>query len=89
MAGMWELPLLGRVDDPTNSAHKKSNYEPWRTFRHSITTTDYKVHVVRQNGTGRSGSRSKACGKWIATADLPHMPLTGLTRKVLRAASII
>src|SRR4029077_4341536 len=41
MPGMWELPQSSEPPRPLPaSAH-------WRTFRHSITVTDYSVHVVR------------------------------------------
>lgn len=73
MPGMWELPQLSRT----------RNGECWRTFRHSITTTDYRVHVV----WGAVPKIPKA--KWIAVSSVPAMPITGLTRKILRAAGII
>ena len=41
MPGMWELPQSSEPPRPMPiSAH-------WRTFRHSITITDYTVHVLR------------------------------------------
>lgn len=73
MASMWELPP---ALPPT------SNREKWRTFRHSITVTDYTVHVVR-------GSAPVAQAKWIPIEKIPDVPITGLTRKILRAAGII
>jgi len=80
MAGMWELPQW--ADDPGASVHATH----WRTFRHSITVTDYTVHVLRQAGrNGTSGAR----GKWIAIDKVPHLPITGLTRKILKADGII
>jgi len=80
MAGMWELPQW--ADDPHASAHAML----WRTFRHSITITDYTVHVLRQSGRN---STSGARGKWIAIDKVPHLPITGLTRKILKADGII
>lgn len=72
MAGMWELPEVS-----------SSNFkDPWRTFRHSITNTDYVVHVVR-------GGQSTHKGRWIPNSALQHLPITGLTRKILKAAGII
>jgi A/G-specific adenine glycosylase len=71
MAGMWELPEAVRK--------KTTRQTPWRTFRHSITVTNYTVHVTR----------GPAPGKWIAINDIPHVPITGLTRKILKAARII
>jgi len=80
MAGMWELPQW--ASDPRASAH----VTPWRTFRHSITVTDYTVHVLRHSGP--KGTRTVQ-GKWIANDKIPHLPITGLTRKILKADGII
>ena len=73
MAGMWELPQ--REQKP------RRDVTAWRTFRHSITITSYVVHVLRR--------RSDAKGQWVAVADVGSLPLTGLTRKILRAGGII
>jgi hypothetical protein len=48
--------------------------------RHSITVTDYKVQVVSRNG---------AEGNWVRRERLDKLPLTGLTKKILRRAGII
>src|ERR1700688_1222544 len=76
MPGMWELPQ--------SSAPPRSLAESalWRTFRHCITITDYTVHVLRNTSVARKG-------KWIAADRIPHMPITGLTRKILKAGGII
>ena len=76
MAGMWELP---QSPDPP-----ASTLQPvlWRTFRHSITTTNYTVHVIRQ-------ALASERGRWIAVAKIPDLPITGLTRKILKADGII
>jgi A/G-specific adenine glycosylase len=76
MPGLWELPPLPQ------KAHRTPTSAPWRTFRHSITVTDYTVHVHR-------GPYSPAKGKWIPVANIPDLPITGLTRKILKAAAII
>ena len=55
---------------------------PWKTFRHSITTTSYTVHVYR-------GPARATHGKWVAISKISDLPITGLTRKILRAAGII
>jgi len=55
---------------------------PWRIFRHSITVTDYTVHVTRVPAPA-------AKGKWIAIEKISDVPITGLTRKILKAAGII
>jgi len=82
MAGMWELPQLeldygsGLVD---GNGHASS---PIFTVRHSITVTDYTVRVW-------SGAvLQHRSGKWVSCARLARVPLTGMTRKVLRKAGV-
>jgi len=70
MPEMWELPQTS----PNGEA------EQLFSVKHSITTTDYTVNVVR--------SRSEE-GKWVRISRLQALPLTGLTRKILRKAAII
>jgi A/G-specific adenine glycosylase len=86
MPGMWELPQSSGPPLPLPSGSR------WRTFRHSITVTDYTVHVLR-NRTSRNTPLLKASrpakGEWIATDLIPQLPLTGLTRKILKAGGII
>jgi hypothetical protein len=60
----------------------ESDVAHWQTFRHSITATDYTVHVIRAAGPA-------AKGKWIAIAKLAGVPITGLTRKILKAGRVI
>jgi len=50
------------------------------SVRHSITVTDYKVRVVSKNGTE---------GTWVRRERLNKLPLTGVTKKILRLAGII
>jgi adenine-specific DNA glycosylase len=74
MAGMWELPE-GQVNSGTNGT--------CLTLRHSITVTDYTVRVFQ-------GEISKNIpGNWIGEKRLVKLPLTGLARKILRAAKIM
>jgi len=81
MPGMWELPQSSEPPRPlTASAH-------WRTFRHSITITDYTVHVLRN--APLPGTPPAVKGKWIAIDRIPQIPITGLTRKILKAGGII
>jgi A/G-specific adenine glycosylase len=85
MPGMWELPQSSEPPQPLPaSAH-------WRTFRHSITVTDYTVHVVRKMPLRKTSSDPPpaAKGKWIAIDRIPQIPITGLTRKILKAGGII
>jgi A/G-specific adenine glycosylase len=86
MPGMWELPQSSQppLATPT-SAH-------WRTFRHSITVTDYTVHVLRNSPLANasfSNASPSARGKWIAIDRISQIPITGLTRKILKAGGII
>jgi A/G-specific adenine glycosylase len=74
MPGMWELPMLSPRD---------ATGKPLLSLRHSITVTDYAVRVVE------IADPNGAVGKWVATSRLTSLPLTGLARKVLRAAAVI
>jgi A/G-specific adenine glycosylase len=86
MPGMWELPQSSEPPRPLPvAAH-------WRTFRHSITVTDYTVHVVRNTLLDNKPlleTATAAKGKWIAIDRIPQIPITGLTRKILKAGGII
>jgi A/G-specific adenine glycosylase len=50
------------------------------SVRHSITVTDFKVRVV---------SATSGRGKWVRITRLGALPLTGLTKKILRHAKLI
>ena len=86
MPGMWELPQSSEPPRPLPaSVH-------WRTFRHSITVTDYTVHVLRNEPLRNMplpDTPPAAKGKWIAIDRIPQIPITGLTRKILKAGGII
>ena len=71
MAGMWELPEM----PPSGDLEK-----PAFTVRHSITVTDYTVHVWLKPASNETS------GKWTALSRLPKLAMTGLTRKILRKA---
>jgi A/G-specific adenine glycosylase len=73
MPGMWELPEIRGAN----------GVSPWLTLRHSITVTDYQVAVSQAPASDQSD------GKWISKARLARLPLTGLARKILRAARLI
>ena len=86
MPGMWELPLLSAVPHPLPDSTR------WRKFRHSITVTDYTVHVLRNLPLRHAWlppAYVKGKSEWIATVRIPQMPITGLTRKILKAGGII
>ena len=80
MPGMWELPQW------TTAPRRISASAHWRTFRHSVTVTDYTVHVIR--GTVPAAHTYRRA-KWIVIANLAGVPITGLTRKILKAGGII
>jgi hypothetical protein len=70
---MWELP--------ETSADAMAPI--WLTVRHSITVTDYVVRV--REGLPPEG----VDGRWVKKSRMTTLALTGLTRKILRAANII
>jgi A/G-specific adenine glycosylase len=73
MPGMWELPEV-----PI-----ERSLDPCLTLSHSITVTDYRVQVVRcEQPAGTDG-------RWVQNSRISHLPLTGLTQKILRAAKVI
>ena len=70
MPGMWELPEIEEASKP--------NKLPLLKLRHAITTTDYTVFV-------HAGSNKKRqTDRWIALRSIYRLPLTGLTRKIIR-----
>ena len=69
MPGMWELPEI--------EAGKRSE-DPLLTLRHSITTNDYSVFVFSTRAA------SAKTGRWVPMHAAERLPLTGLTRKILR-----
>jgi len=87
MPGMWELP---QSVHPPRAGYSAAH---WRTFRHSITVTDYTVHVLGLGpviaNKALPGGTAAAKGQWIATDRIPLLPITGLTRKILKAGGII
>ncbi|MGC1224836.1 MAG: A/G-specific adenine glycosylase [Candidatus Sulfotelmatobacter sp.] len=74
MAGMWELPEWLSRDGEA---------EKLFALRHSITVTDYTVHVWRGSFSERLN------GKWVPRDKLASAALTGLARKILRKAGIL
>ena len=52
-------------------------------MRHAITDTDYIVRVVRL-GLKALGAKEKKPGRWVEYEEIVELPLTGLTRKILR-----
>ncbi|MCI0350362.1 MAG: A/G-specific adenine glycosylase [Acidobacteriales bacterium] len=69
MADLWELPQL---DDAPKQA-------PLLRLRHAITNTDYRVSVFAAQNPG-----DQERGRWVERKKVEQLPLTGLTRKILR-----
>lgn len=74
MPGMWELPEV-----PVNGVRPEVTLR----LRHSITVTDFTIEV--STGKPPAGIR----GRWVAQAQVDELPLTGLTKKILRRANFI
>ncbi|PSH03823.1 MAG: A/G-specific adenine glycosylase [Acidobacteria bacterium] len=72
MAGMWELPECDA-----------GGAKELCVLRHSITDTDYKVRVVSGGMKALLANRARA-GRWVPIEEIERLPLTGLTRKILR-----
>jgi len=83
MPGMWELP---EIKQPKNTKRT-----PLLQLRHSITNTDYSVHVFQENITQRTSSphRDNKNGRWVPLPSIKELPLTGLTNKILRALGLL
>ena len=88
MPGMWELPECapqtglpgpGQGSDPAASHLFR--------LRHSITDTDYEVRVLRM-APKALGAKDKKAGRWVRCDQTFELPLTGLTRKILRKLGI-
>lgn len=75
MPGMWELPPLGLSETMGENLALK--------VRHSITTTDYTVAVFL------AGDRKISSGSWVRLGKANRLPLTGLTRKILRKLELL
>lgn len=71
MPGMWELPQV----------ELRRSEQPLFSVRHSITVTDFTVHVVSRPAAAK--------GVWIKESRLKGLPLTGLTKKILGRAGVI
>jgi len=70
MPGMWELPEFKPM--------RKESKLPLLKLRHAITTTDYTVFVHDEQRKMRPGDR------WVPLRSIDRLPLTGLTRKIIR-----
>lgn len=76
MPGMWELPAVDPMEAPKEKA---------LTVRHSITDTNYYVSIYEVASKHRKDlPKRKALRRWFPLGELNTVPLTGLTRKVLK-----
>jgi hypothetical protein len=71
---MWELPEIAST----------AKGELIARVRHSITINDFDVQVLRLDSPRKSPQ-----GRWVKLADIETLPLTGLTRKILRATNLL
>jgi A/G-specific adenine glycosylase len=81
---MWELPLCVAQSAEPDAGNKLEPSAPQLcVVRHSITDTDYEVRVVglRLKALGKPENK---LGRWIDSSEIVELPLTGLTRKILR-----
>ena len=69
MPGMWELPEIEGQNE---------SKLPLLKLRHAITTTDYTVFVYDGNNKKRTADR------WVPLRSVHRLPITGLTRKIIR-----
>jgi A/G-specific adenine glycosylase len=73
MPGMWELPDIARA----------TKRQPLVVLKHSITKTDWTVSVF----SGQSSQSSSV--SWIPLDEVSGLPITGLTRNVLRRLNLL
>jgi A/G-specific adenine glycosylase len=74
MPGMWELPEYSR----------QVRRQPLLRLQHSITITDWSIDVhTASRASARIGER------WVPLKQVSRLPLTGLTRKILRRANLL
>jgi A/G-specific adenine glycosylase len=64
------------------SMENRKNGNPILQLRHSITNTDYAVSVF-------AGQRPRSGGEWVPVQTVERLPLTGLTRKILRHLDLL
>src|SRR5579862_939050 len=75
MPGMWELP---EIDAASADVARRL-----LDVRHSITVTNYYVTVYSCDLESKL-PEGKGVRKWVNSRELTELPLTGLTRKVLK-----
>ena len=80
MPSMWELP-------PANGTKPKA--ETSIRLKHAITDTDFEIvaHLERTTRTRKMNGEGPA--RWVELSNAGELPLTGLTRKILRGFSLL
>ena len=87
MPGMWELPQIISARADRLGGHAAAST---LRLKHSITTTDYDVHIAMSRGAETSADvPAKKMGRWVPLSHLPLIPLTGLARKALQRAGVL
>lgn len=83
MPGMWELPEVEMEEADQDRVEL--------TVRHAITVTNYYVRILRLSEREAKRRLATACEqrKWFRTSELHQLPLTGLTRKVLKRLKVM
>ena len=77
MPGMWELPAI----DPESAPEDRKAL----SLRHSITDSNYDVSVyILESRQHKALPRSGTKREWFPQSELHRLPLTGLTRKILK-----
>ena len=82
MPNMWELPQIKEGQESEDML--------LLTVRHSITNTNYYVTVYGLTTTEQKLLARDANERvWVPVLDLPELPLTGLTRKILKRLRVM
>jgi len=77
MPGMWELPQIDAAN--VNGGVRLLD------VRHAITVTNYYVTIYGYDAVKETSlPKSKGARRWVHLRELTELPLTGLTRKVLK-----
>jgi A/G-specific adenine glycosylase len=79
MASMWELPQGERRGTASAQAVR---------LRHSITTTDFEIFAQLEQRKEKPRMKDPSA-RWVPLARVDRLPLTGLTRKILRRFSLL
>lgn len=92
MPGMWELPEVSSQQRSRILRGRGAMAEEAELkLRHSITVTNYSVHVFRL-AERESQALPDADGRvrrWVTAAGIAALPLTGLARKILGRLEVI